>query len=296
SAQVGHERGDVAAGLAKGKTRHKATYDFPYQDHAMIGPSCAVADVRGDRAVIWSGSQWPQGDRSDVAKMLGLPLERVHLIWKDASGSYGRLGCDDAAADAAVMSQIVGKPVRVHRMRDDEHAWEPLSPAMTMSIDGAVDANGRMTAFDYVQYSPSHSMGEKGNHLAWHLVGGAPGWGRMSGTAANLWYDFEAKRARNIFVEPWLRGIYLRSPGGTQSIFAYESFIDEIAAMAGFDPLEFRLKNTPDARDQAVLQATARLAGWEPRTGASRVGNRDRSASVLKGRGLAMGRYGAGES
>ena len=79
----------------------------------MISPACAVADVNADRAVIWSGSQWPHGDRSDIAKMLGLPLERVQLIWREASGSYGRLGCDDAAADAAIMSQIVGKPVRV---------------------------------------------------------------------------------------------------------------------------------------------------------------------------------------
>jgi nicotinate dehydrogenase subunit B len=290
SDELGYNQGDIAAGLAKGKTRLKATYDFPFQDHAMIGPSCAVADVNSDRAIIWSGSQWPQGDRNDIAKMLGLPVEQVQLVWREASGSYGRLGCDDAAADAAIMSQIVGKPVRVQWMRDDEHGWEPLSPAMTMSIEGAADADGRVTAFDYVQYSPSHSMGEKGNHLAWHLIGGAPGWGRKSGSAANLWYDIEAKRARNIYVEPWLRGIYLRSPGGTQSIFAYESFMDELAAAAGIDPLEFRLKNTRDARDHDVLRAAANLSDWQPRTG------RKQSGAILTGRGIAMGRYGAGDS
>jgi CO/xanthine dehydrogenase Mo-binding subunit len=290
SDELGYNQGDIAAGLGKGKTRLKATYDFPFQDHAMIGPSCAVADVNSDRAIIWSGSQWPQGDRSDIAKMLRLPVERVQLIWREASGSYGRLGCDDAAADAAIMSQIVGKPVRVQWMRDDEHGWEPLSPAMTMSIEGAADADGRVTAFDYVQYSPSHSMGEKGNHLAWHLIGGAPGWGRKSGSAANLWYDIEAKRARNIYVEPWLRGIYLRSPGGTQSIFAYESFMDELATAAGIDPLEFRLKNTRDARDHDVLRAAANLSGWQPRA------VRKRGGETLTGRGIAMGRYGAGDS
>jgi nicotinate dehydrogenase subunit B len=290
SDELGYNQGDIAAGLAKGKTRLKATYDFPFQDHAMIGPSCAVADVNSDRAIIWSGSQWPQGDRSDIAKMLGLPVARVQLIWREASGSYGRLGCDDAAADAAIMSQIVGKPVRVQWMRHDEHGWEPLSPAMTMSIEGAADADGRVTAFDYVQYSPSHSMGEKGNHLAWHLIGGAPGWGRKSGAAANLWYDIEAKRARNVYVEPWLRGIYLRSPGGTQSIFAYESFMDELAAAVGIDPLEFRLKNTRDARDHDVLRAAADLSGWQPRTG------RKKRGATLAGRGIAMGRYGAGDS
>jgi len=293
SDEFGYGEGDIAAGLAKGKTRLKATYDFPFQDHGMIGPSCAVADVSADRAVIWSGSQWPQGDRSDIAKMLGLPLERVQLIWREASGSYGRLGCDDAAADAAIMSQIVGRPVRVQWMRDEEHGWEPISPAMTMTIEGAADASGRVTAFDYVQYSPSHSMGEKGNHLAWHLIGGAPGWGRMSGAAANLWYDIVAKRARNVYVEPWLRGIYLRSPGGTQSVFAYESFMNELAAAAGIDPLEFRLRNTPDARDRDVLQAVARLSGWQAKTGAKKP---DPNASTLMGRGLAMARYGVGQS
>ena len=179
SDELGYNKGDLQAGFAAGKTRLKATYDFPFQAHGMIGPSCAVADVDDTKATIWSGSQWPAGDRSDIAKMLGLPLERVQLIWREASGSYGRLGCDDAAADAAIMSQIIRQPVRVQWMREDEHGWEPVSPAMSMTIDGAADADGRVTAFDYLQYSPSHSMGEKGNHLAWHLIGGAPGWGRI---------------------------------------------------------------------------------------------------------------------
>ena len=288
--ETSYDDGDIAAGLAKGKTRLAATYDFPFQDHAMIGPSCAVADVKADGATIWSGSQWPQGDRSDIAKMLGLPLERVHLVWHEASGGYGRLACDDAAADAAVMSQIVGAPVRVQWMRDDEHGWEPISPAMTMRAEGAVDDAGRITAFDFVQYSPSHSTGEKGNHLAWHAIGGAPGWGRMSGGASALWYDVPAKRARNYFVEPWLRGIYLRSPGGFQSIFAYESFIDELAVAAGIDPLAFRLRNTTDARDRETLEAVARLADWQPRTAPRG------SGAVLTGRGISLARYGAGAS
>jgi CO/xanthine dehydrogenase Mo-binding subunit len=284
--------GDLAAGFARGAHRLSARYEFPFQDHAMIGPSCAVADVTPARALIWSGSQWPAGDRSDIAAMLGVPLENVHLIWHEASGSYGRLGCDDAAADAAIMSQILRRPVRVQWMRHDEHGWEPLSPAMLMTIDGAADAEGRLTAFDYTQYSPSHSTGEKGNHLAWHLVGGAPGHGRMSGAAANLWYDIPAKRARNIYVQPWLRGIYLRSPGGFQSIFAYESFMDEMAALAGIDPLAFRFRNTPDARDHAVLEAVARMSGWQPRIRNTAA----RIDAVMRGRGLSLGRYGTGES
>lgn len=288
---VGYQTGDIQAGLARGTTRLKATYNFPFQAHAMIGPSCAVADVTPDRATVWSGSQWPNGDRSDIAKMLGLPLDRVELIWREASGSYGRLGCDDAAADAAVLSQSVGAPVRVQWMREDENGWEPVSPAMTMTIEAAADQSGRLTAFDYVQYSPSHSTGEKGNHIAWHLIGGAPGWGRKSGGAVNLWYDVEARRARNVYVEPWLRGIYLRSPGGMQSIFAYESFMAELARGVGMDPLAFRLRNTQDQRDQDVLRAAARLSDWQ-----MRVVSRNQGGDALTGRGLAMGRYGPGDS
>ena len=285
---MSYDDGDIAAGLGAGQHRHKASYNFPFQEHAMIGPSCAVADVRADHATIWSGSQWPQGDRSDIASMLGMALDDVQLIWHSASGSYGRLACDDAAADAAIMSQIIGSPIRVQWMRDDEHGWEPLSPAMTMSIEGACDENGRITAFDYLQYSPSHSTGEKGNHIAWHLIGGAPGWGRMSGSGAALWYDIEAKRARNIYVEPWLRGIYLRSPGGFQSIFAYERFIDELSTQAGIDPLTFRLNNVSDPREHDVLQAVAEMSDWNSGTPAQTAGDRN----SLAGRGIAMGRYG----
>ena len=114
----------------------------------------------------------------------------------------------------------------------------------------------------------------------------------MSGTAAALTYDVEAKRARNNYVEPALRGIYLRSPGGMQSIFAYESFLNELAALSGIDPLEFRLKNTPDRRDQDVLRAVARLSDWE----ATKSITRDRNGPILTGRGISMGRYGPGES
>jgi CO/xanthine dehydrogenase Mo-binding subunit len=287
-----YNSGDIEAGLAKGQTRHKARYDFPFHLHGMIGPSCAIADVKDGGCTVWSGTQWPQGDCRDLAEMLGLPVERVHVIWKEASGSYGRLASDDAAADAAVMSQALKRPVRVQWTRQEEHIWEPLSPAMVMTIEGAADADGRITAFDYVQYSPSHSTGEKGNFLAWHLVGGAPSWGRLSGAATNPGYAIAAKRGRNVYVEPWLRHVYLRGPGGLQSNFAYESFMDELAAMGGFDPLEIRLKNSADPRDIELLQTVAQLSGWERRVR----GPRDRASAVLTGRGLALAHYGPGDT
>src|SRR5881409_2094836 len=159
--------GNVDSALAGAAKVLEATYTYPVQLHAMLGPSCAVADVRDRRATVWSGSQWIQGDRRNLARMLGIPLERVRIIWAEASGSYGRLGCDDAAADAALLSQSVGRPVRVQWMRHDEHGWEPMSPAMTMDVRAGLDAQGRVTAFDFQQWSQSHSRGESGNSLAW---------------------------------------------------------------------------------------------------------------------------------
>src|SRR5439155_74009 len=157
--------GNVDAVLASAARVLEATYTYPVQLHGMLGPSCAVADVRDGRATIWSGSQWIQGDRRNLARMLGLALENVHLIWAEASGSYGRLGCDDAAADAALLSQAVGRPVRVQWMRHDEHGWEPMSPAMTMDVRAGLDAEGHITAFEFQQWSQSHSRGESGNFL-----------------------------------------------------------------------------------------------------------------------------------
>src|SRR5438876_1055987 len=173
--------GNVDSALAGAAKVLEATYTYPVQLHAMLGPSCAVADVRDGRATIWSGSQWIQGDRRNLARMLGIPLESVRFIWAEASGSYGRLGCDDAAADAALLSQSVGRPVRVQWMRHDEHGWEPMSPAMTMDVRAGLDRQGHITAFDFQQWSQSHSRGESGNSLAWRLAGGNPEWERLSG-------------------------------------------------------------------------------------------------------------------
>jgi CO/xanthine dehydrogenase Mo-binding subunit len=284
--------GDAPSAIANSKTTIKADYHFPYQLHGMIGPSCAVADVKSDHATIWSGTQWPQGDRGDLAKLLELPIERVNVICRTASGSYGRLGCDDAAADAAIMSQAIGKPARVQWMRHDEHGWEPVSPGMTMSIEGALDDHGRIIGFDYTQWSISHATGERGNYLAWRLLGTAPGHPRNSGGIFDLCYGFD-RRGRSVFVEPKFRAIYLRAPGGIQSIFAVESFIDELALKANADPVEFRMRHLNDARDRDVLLAVARRANWKAQPPASR--QRD-NKDVLSGRGVALAKYGFGDT
>jgi len=280
--------GDVDSALANAAKVLEATYTYPIQLHGMLGPSCAVADVRDGRATIWSGSQWIQGDRRNLAKMLGIPLERVHSIWVEASGSYGRLGCDDAAADAALLSQAVGRPVRVQWMRHDEHGWEPMSPAMTMDVRAGLDAQGHITAFDYQQWSQSHSRGESGNFVAWRLAGGNPDWDRLSGGPYPPSYEFPNKRLSGHYVDELFRSIYLRAPGRIQGNFAIESFLDEIAAEQQADPVEFRRHYLKDAMALQVFDAAVQKSNWQPRS--SRQPNA--LQSVVSGRGISFGEHG----
>ncbi|PYS00018.1 MAG: xanthine dehydrogenase family protein molybdopterin-binding subunit [Acidobacteria bacterium] len=256
-------RGDVVAGLAKAVKTIRATYKTPIQNHGMIGPSCAVADVRDGQATFWSGSQWIQGNRRDLAAMLGLPLEKVRGVWLEASGSYGRLACDDAAPQAALLSQAVGRPVRVQWMRQDEHAWAPMSPPTLADMQAGLDAQGKITAFVLEGWSPSHSSGESGNSVAWRLVGGNPGHTRLSGGLGGHAYDFENDRTTMHYVEELLRAIYMRGPGSYQTCFAIETFMDELAAAANADPVEFRLRHLKDPDSIAVIEAVAKNSGWQ---------------------------------
>jgi len=280
--------GNVDSALAGAAKVFQSTYTYPVQLHGMLGPSCAVADVRDGRATIWSGSQWIQGDRRNLAGMLGIPLDSVRLIWVEASGSYGRLGCDDAAADAALLSQAIGRPVRVQWMRHDEHGWEPMSPAMTMDIRAGVDADGRITAFEFQQWSQSHSRGESGNFVAWRLAGGNPDWERLSGGAYPPSYEFPNTRVSGHFVEELFRSIYLRAPGRIQDNFAIESFLDEIAAIQQTDPVEFRREYLKDAMALQVLNAAVQKAGWQSRPSP----RPNTGQSVMSGRGMSFGEHG----
>jgi CO/xanthine dehydrogenase Mo-binding subunit len=289
SKQVGkhtlQDKGDVEAALARATKVFKATYETPLHQHAMLGPSCAVADVKDGQATIWSGSQWIQGNRRDLAKFLGLPVEKVRLIWVEASGSYGRLGCDDAAADAAFLSQAVGKPVRVQWARHEENQWEPMFPAMLFEMRAGLDAQGKIVAFDLQHWLPGVSIAESGNFLAWRLVGGNPGSDRLSGDYEHI-YQFENSRHEANFVEEFFRALYMRAPGRIQVNFALEGFLDELASAVKVDPIEFRLRYLNDRNGAAVLNAVARQAGWQSRPSPQKV---ESKAKVVTGRGMAFG-------
>jgi CO/xanthine dehydrogenase Mo-binding subunit len=162
---------------------------------------------------------------------------------------------------------------------------------MSIRVEGALDENFKMVAFDATQWLQTHSDSESGHLLAWEAIGTAPGrsdgW---TGQIPSLWYEIDAKRNRSLFVKPLIRNIYMRGPGAVQGAFAFESFVDELATAANADPVQFRLRHMIDPRDRDVLTTAARLAGWIPRPAAQQRS----SEPILRGRGIAIVRYGDG--
>ncbi len=287
------EKGDLENDLAGAAHKLDATYYQPYHAHASIGPSCAVADVQGDHATIWASTPGPYPLSGAIAQLLGMPPENVRLIYIEGSGSYGQNGADDAAADAAVLSPAVARPVRVQWTREDEFAWEPKAPAMVMEVHGGLDEQGNVVAWDYHVFSPSHVARARfaGQLVTAQLISGqsAPqsrfSFGAERNAPTN--YSFPVQRvAVNYLQNSPVRASSFRSLGGGENTFANESFMDELAAAAGADPVEFRLRYLDGERERAVLQAAAAKAGWEPHPAP-----RENSEGHAFGRGVAFARY-----
>ncbi len=275
--------GAVDAALASAKKVLKATYETPFQMHGSIGPSCAVADVRKDGATFWSGTQMPHQAQRDMAKLLGMDPGRVELNWFEASGQYGRNGLEHVVADAALMSQAVGRPVRVQWMRWDEHGWEPKGPAIVQDLAGAVDDKGNVVAWRHHMWIPTTSN----THLIAASLAKGPDIGStgQGGPAITYAYTFDnADVVCHGEGHVALLTAWLRSPAQFETTFAMESFIDELAAAAGRDPLAFRLAYLKDPRAVDVLRAAADLYGWKSRPApANGAGN----GKLAHGRGVA---------
>ena len=270
--------GDVAAGIASSSKTLSAQYYVPYQLHASIGPSCAIADVKADRATIWSPTQTSFGTRDCVAALLKMPPSRVRLIWAEGSGCYGQNGADDVTGDAALLSQLIGQPVRVQWMRRDEHFCEPKGPPMVMEVRGGLDAQGNIAAWDYQVWSQNHAgqpfPGFGGNLLAGEELGQAQRYIQAGADRnAKPTYAFANRRVvlHQLDGSP-LRSSSLRGLGSPQNTFANESFMDELALAAGADPIEFRLRHLKDERAIAVLHEVRKISGWKPRTKPARSG------------------------
>jgi CO/xanthine dehydrogenase Mo-binding subunit len=288
------DKGNPAEAFGQAKKTYQASYRWPFQMHGMIGPSCAVADVKGDKATIWSGPQGPFRTRATVATILKIPEQNVRVIYHEASGSYGRMSTDDGAEDAALLSRGAGAPVRVQWSRQDEHGWEPKGPAQLDEVKAGVDDEGKLVAWDFVDYSQPWTASGGTPLLASLQVGIKPtGPGNSNGTQSGgeIYTVPNQKIVMNHinwhFPEPIpLRTSNLRAPGDPARCFASECFLDEIAADLGVDPVEFRLRHAAEPRGADCLKAAAEKAQWQKRPSRAPA----QSGNIARGRGIAIAR------
>ncbi len=284
-------RGDVAVALSTAAKQLSATYYWPFQSHASLGPSCAVADVKESGTSIWSASQNPFGLRANLAKVFGIPQEKVHVIYMDGSGSYGSNGGDDAAADALLLSRAVGQPVRVQWMRQDEHGWDPKGPAQLLDVRGGIDAKGNIVAWETQMWLPGGPPGDRaltGPDLAGLAQGHGQNAGAMTLNTDPPYATANLRVISHALKDTPLRLSNLRAPGKIANVFAVESFTDELAVAAGMDAAAFRRRGLTDPRALAVLDRALAMIEWQPRPSPN---PRAKVGNWLVGRGLAYMRY-----
>ncbi|MCI0754993.1 xanthine dehydrogenase family protein molybdopterin-binding subunit [Teichococcus vastitatis] len=259
----------------EGARRLHARFTRAYQAHGSIGPSCALAQWVDGAVTVWTHTQGVYPDRAAIAEMLRLPLEKVRLVHAEGSGCYGHNGADDAAADAALIARAVpGRPVRLQWMREQENAWEPLSPGMVTEIEAGLDASGRIVDWDYGVWSCSHNTrpGPAGALLPARLLAepfpipepkASPqpeGAGDRNGIP--LYHLPSARVVHHFLRDMPLRTSAMRSLGAYMNVFSIESFMDELAKAAGADPVEFRLRHMEDARARDVIALAAERFSW----------------------------------
>ena len=293
-------RGDAAkvqAALGKASKTISVTYEQPYIKHAPIGPFLALADVRSDgTATIWAQAGHLQASRVRLANILGIPSEKVVVHWLPHAGQFGRktFGGDGAEADAVILSKLTGKPVRVQWTLQEDLAWSGASPAWFSDIKGGLDAHGRLMAVHSAFHSP-HMFDAR--PLGAMLAGMPAGIEKPGGFLATEWpYDKIENRLEQVYAMPnvagdspfgGLRGLIMRTPGQRQQNFALESLMNEAAAAAHADPIQFRLQHTSDPRLITILNATASAAGWESRP-SPHAGARKTGTEPLTGHGVAI--------
>jgi nicotinate dehydrogenase subunit B len=288
------DSGDVDANLKAASTVLRSTYLHPYQMHGSMGSSCAVADVQADKATIWSATQSAYPTRNTSAMLLGLKPESIRVIYVRGAGCYGINGADTVSYDAALLSQAVGKPVRVQLSRKDEMAWENYGNAFAIDQRVALDASGNISVWDYEAWSAARGgrpgYNTPGNVVTGVLVGSnpapfaprtpAPAPDTPLNNGSNTAPSYIAGRVRDSangagvirservlshrVLSPFFTGP-LRAPERLQNTFAHECFMDEVATHVKADPVEYRLKHLSHARLSAAVRAAAKAANWERR-------------------------------
>ncbi len=265
----------VGAESAPGMKTLSAEFTRSYQMHGSIGPSAAVAVFENDMMTVWTHTQGVYPDRTAIAQMLDMPLDKVRCIHTEGSGCYGHNGADDAAADAALIAHAIpGRPVRVQWMRDQEHQWEPYGPGMLTRANATIDANGNIVNWHYDLWSNNHGTrpGTAGALLAGRLMEKhfppdpailqITPLGNGDRNAIPL-YDVPNQRVNWHFIPDMpLRVSALRGLGAYANIFSIESFMDELAQETGADRVEYRLRHMKDPRGRKVMEVAAEKFGW----------------------------------
>ncbi|HXC59934.1 MAG TPA: molybdopterin cofactor-binding domain-containing protein [Steroidobacteraceae bacterium] len=297
-------QGDPDAAFKSAAQVIEAEYNVPFQGHTAIGPAHALADPSDGRMTIYSNDMKAYGLRTGVAAFLDMPREAVRVVYMDGPQVYGRTAADDAGFEAAFLAKELGRPVRIQWTRAEETAWDTKGPAHVFRLRGGLDAAGKLVALEYDVCAADHNhlwYNEPETVLIAQLMGKRPKQPAKGGAEIpTAMYGIANQRATARIVampaiwETPLRTGNLRDPNGPQVTFAYESFIDELAAKAKADPLQFRVdlieRSTEDrafrkARSLAVVRAAAKTFGWDarpapqPRAAAQR-------GKVLTGRGI----------
>ncbi len=277
-----------------GQKTIEATYTRPYQAHGSIGPSCAVAQLNNDTMTVWTHTQGVYPDRAGIAEMLRVPPASVRLIHVEGSGCYGHNGADDAAADAALIArEVPGIPVRVQWMREQEHVWEPFGPAMVTKLKASLDNNGRIVDWNFDVWTNTHSMRPGGagsllaaQHMAEPFAVPEPkpiplpaGGGDRNAIPI---YKFPNAQVVHHFIPAMpVRVSAMRALGAYHNVFSIESFMSELAELAGIDAVEFRLNHLEDKRGREVVEKAAKEFGWQ----------KGQKAASDRGYGFAFARY-----
>ncbi len=276
----------------------RATYTRPFQMHASLGPSAALALWQDAQLTVWSHTQAAFILRGALAQTLDLDEGQIRVIHAEGAGCYGHNGADDVALDAALVArELPGRPISLKWTRWDEHAWEPYGSAMRLRLQASLSRQGEIIDWNHDVWSYPHStrpalgLDTSGLLAARHLAEPfAPQRPRAMGgyhsgahrNADPVYALPQVRVARHAVADSPLRVSALRSLGAYANVFAIESFMDELALAAASDPLEFRLRHLRDERASAVLLAAAEHADWS---------NRARVKADAEGWGMALAQY-----
>ncbi len=240
------QKGDLEKGKALASVTFEETYLNKYLAHAPIEPHTALAKVEGNKATLWVSTQRPFGDKEAVAQALGFPVENVRVITPFVGGGFGGKTRNQQAVEAARLAKLTGKPVQVAWTRKEEFFYDTFQPAAVIKIESGIDSQGRVVFWDYTIFHAGERTSQVFYDIPHHRVLMRGGWGRGGSS-----------------VHPFGVGAW-RAPGSNTNTYARESHIDVMAAGAGIDPYEFRMKNLIDIpRMQRVLKAAAERFRWK---------------------------------